>query len=471
MKKRIACALLAGLMVLSMAGCGNKPVKNPVPSDDPVKSAQPVDEARKHGPVKRPSKDIGKPDPEDIGTAGTEKPEDPDAPAITDVPSEAASPTWFDDSLQAYLNTDAGWAGKSYMVSPASFRAALCLAIEGADGMTESGLLSAAKFKSVDDMYDWYGSLLAAKKAFDAKAADLASRSKEYGDGSDPGMAFDIANALWDNASKPGGFLKEYTNAVADKFGAVADSSEAGDITKDVNDWCDEATHGMIKKISDDLSESSSVLANALYVKSAWIDEFYDGNTAPGDFVLADGSKKTMDFMNGTDRYLYYADQAGRRYAVFGLEGDIYLTVCLDPDARVQDMYGSAYNAEYARLDVKMPKLDLETTLESGDLCGYLDKNGAGLSLSDGADFSKMTDFPDGWHIDDVIQKTRLKTDEDGLEAAAVTAIVMADNAMAPDQEPPVEFHMDEPFSFMISKGLYTEGSQGIVLFFGRFAG
>lgn len=52
--------------------------------------------------------------------------------------------------------------------------------------------------------------------------------------------------------------------------------------------------------------------------------------------------------------------------------------------------------------------------------------------------------------VDDIIQKTKIKTDEEGVEAAAVTAIMTNDTAMMPTEDEPIEFVADRPFSFYI---------------------
>ena len=72
------------------------------------------------------------------------------------------------------------------------------------------------------------------------------------------------------------------------------------------------------------------------------------------------------------------------------------------------------------------------------------------------------------WYINDIIQKTKLNVDENGLEAAAVTAIVMTDGAALPEDEPePVDFIANRPFTFYIYSGLY--GDTPIQLFAGQY--
>ena len=54
------------------------------------------------------------------------------------------------------------------------------------------------------------------------------------------------------------------------------------------------------------------------------------------------------------------------------------------------------------------------------------------------------------WSLDRyIIQKTRIKLDEEGVEAAAVTFIGMDEKGLAVPNEPKV-FNADRPFSFYI---------------------
>ena len=58
-----------------------------------------------------------------------------------------------------------------------------------------------------------------------------------------------------------------------------------------------------------------------------------------------------------------------------------------------------------------------------------------------------MTDHP--VYVSDIIQKTRIKLDEEGVEAAAVTALIMPTSAPV-EMNQPAEFIADQPFSFYI---------------------
>ena len=94
---------------------------------------------------------------------------------------------------------------------------------------------------------------------------------------------------------------------------------------------------------------------------------------------------------------------------------------------------------------------------------------GMGVAFSGGADFSAMTEGPNGLYIDDVLHKCFVKVDELGAEAAAVTVVEMNESAVMPPEDAAV-FHADRPFLFAIYSredgtiaflGAVTDPSQG----------
>ena len=66
------------------------------------------------------------------------------------------------------------------------------------------------------------------------------------------------------------------------------------------------------------------------------------------------------------------------------------------------------------------------------------------------ADFREMKKQKD-IHINNILQKAYLKVDEEGTEAAAVTAVIM-DKSITADEEPKliIPFIIDRPFLFLI---------------------
>jgi hypothetical protein len=80
------------------------------------------------------------------------------------------------------------------------------------------------------------------------------------------------------------------------------------------------------------------------------------------------------------------------------------------------------------------------------------------------ADIPNFCDNPQ--FISDMGQVAKIKLDEEGTEAAAITWIAGAE-AISTDPEPVIiEFHANRPFLYVIS-----EQSTGVILFIGQFTG
>jgi serpin B len=93
------------------------------------------------------------------------------------------------------------------------------------------------------------------------------------------------------------------------------------------------------------------------------------------------------------------------------------------------------------RVNLAIPKYKVEFKTE---LSASLKTMGMASAFGDKADFSKM--FADQRaNISRVLQKTYMDVNEEGTEAAAVTAVIMATSAMR-IEEPPIDFVVDRPF-------------------------
>ncbi len=371
----------------------------------------------------------------------------------------------LDTDLVNFIDAE-GFRQENYMLSPASFRAALALAVSGAEGETKQQLLNASGFDSVEEMNSWYASLNGSIKLFaerlEADKQDF-ERNKQYmsPDAKGPDGAFEIANSVWHNSDKPGKMKDSYKSYVADSYSAEAQEADSVSITEKVNGWCDEKTHGMIPVIADDLSEEASVLVNALYLRTSWLTRFDEGFTQPGDFTCMDGSVVQKDFMKQKQKLAYYED-GETQLVVMPMNGDIRAVFVL---GSTEGLTGKMDQAEYCDVIVKLPKFEVETSFEHQEFVEFLAARGADLPFrQDGtADFSAMCEGAD-WFISDIIQKSKIKLDEDGIEAAAVTAIMVRATSAMPRPEEPKEFTADRPFSF----ALITSSEEPELLFYGQ---
>ena len=357
---------------------------------------------------------------------------------------------------------------ENYIVSPLSFRAALILAVEGADASTRTQLLNAMGFASEEEMTQWYTAVRESVDTFEGWVSWQKQIAEEEAQFYPPGEApevpvhaYRVLNSVWNNTDRFGEFLPEYARSVAERYGATADSVSADQITDAVNNWCDKATAGLIPKISNDLSGCAAALVNAVYLKSSWVDEFSEYMTEPEDFTDIDGTITRRDMMKAKGRYSYYEDK-GTKLISIPLNGGLTFVAVLGDDS---DWLADYEAAEYTDVDLWIPKLDTESSFGREALVQYLMDRGAVDAFdANTANFSRMADYP--WYIADILQKAKIKTDEEGLEAAAVTMVMMAEGALMEPEEPQYkEFHANEPFRYYI---VTTQTQTPLVVFAGQ---
>ena len=432
--KTIICLSLAVILALScLAGCQG--TENPAPASDPPATKEP--QGKPEAPV-------------------------PAVPLSAVINAKALGFSAFDNQLVEYLK-QAGRADENFTVSPLSFKAALTMAALGAEGETQAQLLEALGFRSVDEMRAWYATVLAGVDRFDdfftemeKEAAELAEYFPDAANSQERTAAYWVVNSVWSNQDLPGEFRQSFLDEIAKTCYAEAYSARAAELADAVNAWVNEKTNGLIPSILDDASDTSAVLVNALYLKTGWEDGF--AKLGDRDFTTRSGEKIQKPFMEQTSHMAYYKDEQTQLVSV-PLQGGVSMVFVLGEDTGLADKLSKA---EYKLVDVTVPMIDVETTLDQGELVNYLKLLGCEKMFSGNAEFDPM--YTDTLFVGDIIQKAKVHTDEEGLEAAAVTAIVMKATGMLGEPETPEIFCADQPFSFYILK----DGASPELLFWGQ---
>ena len=421
MKQKLICLLLAVMMILGvLTGCRAQNA----PSDSAAANGS---DAEQEETMTSPEQET-KTDSSEEGSG---------------VVLPTASPlgfTDFDSRLIAFL-LDSGKTDENFAVSPLSFRAALALAGAGAEGETLNQLLAVMGFSSVEDMNAWYASVLDGTDEFATLTQPGFSEEKSQ-------SAYRVVNSVWKNEDLPGEFREAYVREVAEKFRADASSAPAAQLANAVNAWVNEQTNGLIPKLLNNASDSSAVLVNALYLKTGWSEPFRAAGEA--DFTSADGSIGQKEYMEITGKYDYYEDDACQLVTV-PLQGGITMIFVLG-DAK--NLPQKLSRAESARVHITVPKFDLETSLDDGELKQFLCSLGCTKLFSDAAEFAPMFTAP--LCVDEIIQKSKVKIYEEGLEASAATGMIMKNTAVL-NPEQPKEFRADHAFSFYITQGTETQ--------------
>ena len=209
------------------------------------------------------------------------------------------------------------------------------------------------------------------------------------------------------------------------------------------------------------MTEKNTILVNALYLQSAWINSFDEDATKEDNFTTIDGDIVKKDFMTTTEYFKYYKDNE-TEIVILPLDGGVYCTLVL---GSTENIYEKIKEAKSTNMKLYVPKFEIESSFDKGELKTFLSNRSANLCMNpELADFSKMIDIP--IFIDDIIQKTKIKTDEDGLEAAAVTAITMSDNCVMPEDKP-IEVRIDKAFKFFIYN--YNIDKTPELMFYGNY--
>jgi serpin B len=348
----------------------------------------------------------------------------------------------FDVALYRQIASRPG----NHFVSPYSLTAAFALVYPGARATTASEIAAVLGLNSD-------------QSAATASSAALAHRlASETG-----GTQLDLANAAW--VERTWELRRDYADTISDALGATI---EQVDFINDqvaalarINAWAAAATQNRIPTIlSEPDPDRRLVLTNAVYFKGDWTTPFLARDTQARPFH-APGGDITAPLMRQIMSKRYFETETFQAAEFDYDQGAFALDVFLPRErsslaAFERDLTGAALDAwltqlgeaEQARLDVMLPKLELRA--DYGGLGDTLQDMGMREAFSNGADFSGITARADqALKISAVIQKTYLNIDEKGTEAAAVTAIDMVAITSArigPPPPPPIPFYCDRPF-------------------------
>lgn len=421
--KKLTAVLLILCMVCSLAACTEK--EGDIPKETPTPTPSKTEELTK-------------------ATSG----EAPNEAEITESYQKA------DGFRNGYANFSAKllkdcYQGETMMVSPLSLYAALGMLSNGASGETLKELESAFGC-DVNEV---------------AKAILYITLRSERAD------VVKIANSIWINSDQETFNVKDGFLSVCGRYyrSAVKKASFSNPQTvKDLNAWVDEKTKGRINKIFDELpADFVMVLLNAMTFDGKWQEQFTEEYTDEnGTFHKADGTKKTVSMMHGDAERYFESD-------VFeGVEKDYkdgyYFRAYLPKEGKnVNDILTKLtenQTVSYVHADeiyLSLPKFKSETTLALNDV---LQSMGIKKAFIDGqADFTAMTDLQ--IYISQVLQKTYIKVDEHGTEAAAVTAIALSTECYIPEKVIK-NVVLDRPFVYEI-----VDAESGVTLFAGVYEG
>jgi serpin B len=379
-------------------------------------------------------------------------------PTIVSIDTSAvvAANTSFALNLYAKLKTADG----NLFFSPYSISTALAMTYGGARGETAQQMADTLGFSTLTN---------SVHEMFHALKSELDAVQKRGA------VQLNIVNSIWPQTNYT--FLDQYTDLLKWDYGvSVTPLDFIGDrdnACKTINSWVDANTN---HKISDLIQPkmlnpyTRLVLANAVYFKGKWSSPFKSEATTEEAFHVnpSHDVKCKMMFQLQTFGYGETPDLQILKLPYLGNE--LFMLVLLPKKvngigafetnlspSKLTEWLGGL---KWEKVAVSLPKF--KQTITIANLKELLQKMGMTLAFKEGAaDFSGMNGQHDLF-ISTIAHKAYVDVNEEGTEAAAVTA-VMVDGSPGPPPDPIPTFQADHPFIFMI----VDKNTSGI-LFLGR---
>ena len=282
-----------------------------------------------------------------------------------------------------------------------------------------------------------------------------------------------VSDSIW-LSEKFDNVYPEYLNGISKNFNA---ESFTEDLTSDefvnyINNWVNDKTNGLIPTIfSEPLGDfARMVLVNALYFNNEWEIPF-SGVTNENIFHGVDGDTFIM-FMHDTHNVDYAEGEIFKCIILTYKDGSVMkLYLPTDESKNIGDIISSMTNEQLAEamdlsynsteVQITMPRFECEfnnsmvETLKSYAILEAFDPNNA--------NFGEMADISDNnLYISEVIHSAKLKCGEKGTEAAAVTAVIVTDEAEMCLAEP-IYFTADRPFMYEIESPSGETLFEGVV--------
>ena len=346
---------------------------------------------------------------------------------------------------------------ESILLSPLSITYALGMMNNGAAGQTQQEISDVLGFGEVgaDGINQFCRKMLSEAPTLDKETAA------------------EIANTIYVNRHWGYELKEPFVQKANEYYDAQPESRDFYDgVTPDViNQWGSDHTEGMIPEVltpEDFDKDAVSYLLNALYFKGAWMSPFDPDNTTEESF----GGGDVVPMMHipcnhnlGGTEFEYTENDLYQAIKLPYGNGAYMMTVFLpQQDKTIGDVLDQMdglnwqFYGSRALVDLKLPRFETYTSLNLKPVMSALGMTTAFNSF--------LADFPDFCNIPTFIglmkQVAKIKVNEQGTEAAAVTVIGIEPTGM-PDF---ADFHANRPFLYIIS-----ERSTGAIFFIGQYMG
>ena len=329
--------------------------------------------------------------------------------------------------------TAEGSEGKNILVSPYSVSQALGMTANGAKGDTlaEMETVLGGSMQTLNPVF--YSIRTAAPDTEDARLS--------------------TANSIWIRNGYP--VRSDFLQKNADYYAADAFTAPFDQTTlDDINGWVDEKTDHMVPAILDEIPRNTMMyLINAVAFDAKWSKPYMENEVGKGTFTAADGTEQKASMLNRT-LGTYLTDDHATGFLQYYAGGQYAFAAILPEEGMTPEAYLNGLTPE--RLHSMLAKPEEVTvatqmpefSYEFGTLLNKpLETMGMPAAFSPAADFTGMTDDPDGLFISRVIHKTRIEVSPVGTRAGAATVVEMTKNAVPMAEK---EVILNRPFVYAI---------------------
>lgn len=340
------------------------------------------------------------------------------------------------------------------LVSPTSLLMASSIMYNGADGKTKDEIAGALELEDIDQ-----------DEMNQANASLIEMLDKDTDD-----ISMKLANSIW--VSDDFRLKDAYKDVNKDYMDAdVSTMDVADDASADkINDWVEEATNDKITDIVEAPLNQDTVamLLNAVYFDGNWTYPFDPDDTTKESFHDRDGDTSDVNMMQlHEDELAYMENDTFQAVSLPYGDEEMSMNIFLPKDDNeVDDItdeltfdtwyeWMDEFKKEEGTLQLPRFEFDYETALND-----TMQNLGIETAFTKDAEFPKMIQEDVPVQISKMKQKTYLKVDEKGTEAAGATSSEM-ETTSAP---------VDEPFSMTVDKPFFitiTDDETEAILFMG----
>jgi serine protease inhibitor len=394
-----------------------------------------------------------------LAACGTPTEEAGPPPLLTELPRalspaelrivEAANAFTFDLMRQATRDLE---AGRNAFLSPLSASMALGMTLNGANGETFDGMLSALRLAGMTEteVDQGYRDLTALLTSLDRRTE------------------MRIANSIWARVGLP--VEPAFFEAGRTFFDAQIQTLDFGspDAVTTINDWVSQRTNARIPRLLESIQRDEVMfLINAIYFKGKWRTTFDPSDTQSEPFHGADGQDRTASLMHQEETLPYYETPEYQAVDLLYGNGSFAMSVLLPAAGRTPlDLLAGLDTEAWRALVTRFHEAEVQLTLPkfrleySRQLNSDLAALGMEIAFDAGrADFYRIADVrPERLFISRVEQKTFVEVNEEGTEAAAATNVGISVTSLPQV----VEMKVDRPFLFAIRERL-----SGTIMFLG----